>query len=162
MSDENKTSSRDNDNAGKDDDGVIKVKRTSTSPALLSQLQHSRQYQQARGLGAGATGASTWLVQRTTALALIPLAIWFAVSMVRLSQGSQAAAVSWLAFPVHAVLMALFIVIALRHAVIGLQIVLEDYVSGEATRTACVLLIKAGALVTGAAAVAALIWLVAM
>lgn len=155
MNDESNT---DDDNA--DDDDVIKVKRTSTSPALLSQLRQSRQYQRARGVGAGGTGASTWLVQRTTALALVPLAIWFAVSVVHLSQGSQAAAADWLAFPINAVLMALFIVIALRHAVIGVQIVLEDYLRHVAARTAAVLLIKAGAIVLGAASVAALIRLV--
>lgn len=143
-----------------DDDDVIKVERTSTSPALLSQLKHSRQYRQARGLGAGGSGVAIWRVQRMTALALIPLAIWFAVAMVRLSQGSRAAAADWLAFPVNAVLMALFLVIALRHAVIGVQIVLEDYVAGHGLRTACVLLVKACAVVLGAAAVAALVWLV--
>lgn len=157
MSDKHKT-----DDDSDDDDDVIKVKRTTTSPALLSQLRQSRQYQHARGLGAGHGGASTWLVQRTTALALVPLAIWFAVSVVRLSQGSQGAAAAWLAFPVNAVLMALFIVIALRHAVIGLQIVLEDYLRNIAARTTVVLLIKAGAIVLGAASVAALIRLVAV
>lgn len=157
--------SRDNGSGDKDDDNdddedeVIKVARTPTSPALLSQLQHSREYSKARGLGAGGTGAATFRVQRLTALALIPLAIWFAVSVVRMSHGTQAAAAAWLAWPVNAAIMALFIIIALRHAVIGVQIVFEDYVHGEGLRATCVLAVKAIALVLGVGAVAALIHL---
>lgn len=147
------------EDSGEDEDDVIKVARTPTSPALLSQLQHSRQYSQARGLGAGGTGAATFRVQRLTALALIPLVIWFAVSVVRLSTGTHAQAAAWLAWPVNAAIMALFIVIALRHAVIGLQIIFEDYVHGEGLRATCVLAVKAIALVLGVSAVAALIHL---
>jgi succinate dehydrogenase / fumarate reductase membrane anchor subunit len=98
-------------------------------------------------------------VQRLTAMALIPLAIWFAVSVVRMSTASQAAAAAWLAWPVNAVIMALFIVIALRHAVIGLQIILEDYVHHEGLRAVCVLVVKAIGLLLGVGAVAALIHL---
>lgn len=141
------------------DGDVIKVERTSTNPALLSQLRHSNEYHQARGLGAGKTGAATFQTQRITALALIPLAIWFAVSVVRLSTASQAAAAAWLAWPVNAAVMAVFVVIALRHAVIGVQIILEDYVDNEGLRAACVLVVKAIALVLGVASVAALIHL---
>lgn len=140
-------------------DEVIKVARTPTSPALLSQLEHRRDYARARGLGAGHTGAATWKVQRMTALALIPLAIWFVVSVIRMSFASQAAAADWLAWPVNAAVMAVFIVIALRHAVIGIESVFEDYVDGEGLRAASVLLVKLIALVLAVASIAALIHL---
>lgn len=144
---------------GENNDEVIQVERTPTSPALLSQLRHSNEYRQARGLGAGRTGAATFHLQRITALALIPLVIWFAVSMIRLSMGSRAEAAAWLAWPVNAAVMALFLVISLRHAVIGVQIIFEDYVGNEAVRKACIQLVKAIALVIGVAVVAALIHL---
>jgi succinate dehydrogenase / fumarate reductase membrane anchor subunit len=147
------------DDSGKDEDDVIKVERTSTTPALMSHLRHSRQYHQARGLGAGGTGAATFRLQRLTALALIPLVLWFGVSVVRLSTATRAAAAAWLAAPVNAMIMAVFIVFALRHAVIGLQIIFEDYVHSEGVRAVCVLAVKAIALALGIAAVAALIYL---
>lgn len=145
-----------NEQSSDGEDDVIKVARTSTNPYLLTQLEYRRLHQQARGLGAGGTGAAIFRAQRLTALGLIPLTIWFAICIVRLSTATQAEAAQWLAFPVHAVLMALFIVITLRHGVIGVQIVLEDYVS-EGLRTGCVLLVNTFAVVMGAASVAALI-----
>lgn len=140
-------------------DDTIKVARTSTNPALLTQLEHRKFYRQASSLGAGGTGATTWYAQRITALALIPLTVWFAVSVVRMSMASQAAAAQWLAHPVNAVVMAVFIVIALRHASIGLTIILEDYVPSEGLRAVAVLLVKAAALVLSVASIAALIHL---
>lgn len=148
--------SADNDS---DSDEVIKVARTPTSPALLTQLEHRHDYTRARGLGAGYTGAATWRVQRLTALALIPLAIWFVVSVVRLSFADRAAAADWLAFPPNAAVMAAYIVIALRHAVVGIESVLQDYVGGEGLRAASMLLIKLIALMLAVASVAALIHL---
>lgn len=143
----------------KDSDDEIKVARTPTSPALLSRLWHRKFYRQARGLGAGGTGAAIWRVQRITALALIPLTLWFAVSMVRLSTAPHEAAAHWLARPVNAAIMVLFIVIALRHASIGLNIILEDYVDGEAMRIVAGLAVKTVTLILGVAAVTALIHL---
>ncbi|NII09092.1 succinate dehydrogenase, hydrophobic membrane anchor protein [Oleiagrimonas sp. C23AA] len=157
--DDDGSDGNDDDSGGSDDDDVIKVARTPTDPSLLSQLKHSQQFRHAKGLGSGRTGAAIWSVQRLTALALIPLAIWFAVSVVLLTHASHTDAVHWLASPVRAVLLALFIVIALRHAVIGLTIILEDYVRGYALRTACVLVLKGAALVIAAAVIAALIHL---
>ncbi len=156
--DEDQDEDEDEDEDEKEDeDDVIKVARTPTSPALLSRLRHSREYDQARGLGAGGTGAAMFHVQRITALALIPLAIWFGVSVVRLSTATRAVAAHWLAWPVNAAIMASFIVIALRHAVIGLQIIFEDYIHDAGLRAACVLAVKAIALIVGVGAVAALI-----
>lgn len=147
------------DHDGGNDDDVIHVAATPTSPALLSQLAHSHEYTRARGPGAGHTGAATFLAQRLTAMALVPLAIWFAVSVLRMSRGDHADAAAWLTWPVNAVLMALFIAVALRHAVIGIRIILEDYVPHPAWRNTCVIVVQALAWVLAVAAVAALVHL---
>lgn len=159
-SNDNSTRSTDQNGGNGEDNGdndVIKVKRTGTSPAVLSQLQRGRLFQQARGLGAGGTGAIVWRAQRLTALALIPLVLWFMVSVVYMSTQPRADIAAWLAYPVNAVLMALFIVIGLRHGVIGIGIVMEDYVANDTLRSFWMLLIKAAALVLGVAVIAALI-----
>src|SRR5699024_335963 len=115
-------------------DSVITVARTSTSPAVLTRLRQSQLFQEARGLGAGGNGVTIWRIQRLTALGLIPLTIWFVASVVNLSTAPRPDVVAWLAFPVNAGLMALYLVFALRHGVIGIQIVMEDYVRNESVR----------------------------
>ena len=69
--------------------------------------------------------------QRVTAVALVPLAIWFRVSALSLIGADRDDAVAFLAEPLNAVLMALFIVAALMHMALGLQVVIEDYVHSE-------------------------------
>lgn len=147
------------DNDGGDDD-VIHVAQTPASDALRTQLKNNRVDSEARALGAGHTGSAIFHTQRVTALALIPLSIWFVVGVVRMTTGAthqQAAA--WLSGPVQAVLMAVFIVVGLRHAVIGIRIVAEDYVRAEPWFSGCVFASQAIAVLIGTASIAALIHL---
>lgn len=81
----------------------------------------------ARGLGSAKDGLHHWWVQRLTAVALIPLVVWFAVSLVMLSGADYDAARAWIGSPVVMVLLILTIVIGLHHAQLGLQVVIEDY-----------------------------------
>ena len=53
-----------------------------------------------------------WIVQRLTAIALIPLAIWFLVSLLLLPDLHYATARAWVALPLNAVLLGLMIVVA--------------------------------------------------
>lgn len=153
----------DRDGSGASDDDVIHVAQTPTNPALLTQLEHNRVDNEARALGAGHTGSAIFHMQRLTALALIPLSIWFVVGVVRMvtgATGAHAQPAEWLSGPVQGVLMAIFIVIGLRHAVIGIRIVLEDYVRTEPWHTSCVRVTQAIAVLIGTASIAALIHLV--
>src|SRR5699024_10657219 len=123
--DADKNSDHEDDDHG--DDDVIHVASTPTNPALLTQLRHARIDNEARALGAGHTGSAIFHIQRLTAMALIPLSIWFVIGLIRMAtSGTQAQAAEWLSGSVQAVLMAVFIVIGLRHGVIGIRIVLED------------------------------------
>lgn len=80
--------------------------------------------------GRAAKGVHHWWVQRVTSIALIPLSIWFAVSMFALPAHDYYTVVAWLAQKWTAILMALFIAISAWHSQLGVQIVLEDYVHG--------------------------------
>ena len=82
----------------------------------------------ARGLGSAKNGAHHFIVQRLTAVALIPLAIWFLVAALRLLHGEYADARTWLAQPLNASLMSVFIMALFYHAQLGVQVVIEDYV----------------------------------
>ena len=84
----------------------------------------------ALGQGSAKTGLDHWLAQRSTAIALIPLGLWFIVSMVLLRHGSFEVAAAWVAAPINAILLILLVMALLYHSVIGLQVIVEDYVKG--------------------------------
>lgn len=108
------------------------------------------------GLGPAHSGVEHFWRQRVTATALIPLSIWFAVAILSLIGADRETVVSYLHEPVHAVLMILFIIAALMHMVLGIQVVIEDYVPNEGQKIALLLLNKAFAWAVGAASLFAL------
>ncbi len=95
-----------------------------------------------RGLGSAREGAVHWWAQRMTALALVPLTVWFAISVIRLAGAEHGAFADWLASPFNAVAMLLFTIAGFHHAALGLQVVLEDYISGEGRRVAAIVAVK--------------------
>lgn len=94
------------------------------------------------GLGSAGHGFSHWWWQRVTAIALIPLSIWFAVSVLSLVGADYVVARNWLAAPINATILFLFVVTALYHAQTGLQVVIEDYVHTKWLNLSLLLLIK--------------------
>lgn len=99
---------------------------------------------EARGKGSAHEGAHHWLHQRITAIANIPLVLWFVYSIVCLVNQDHAAAGQFFNSPVNAALMSLLIISSFYHAALGLQIVVEDYVSSKAKRIVTLLVIKLG------------------
>ncbi len=95
-----------------------------------------------RGLGSAKEGVQHWWMQRVTAIALIPLSIWFAAEIVFLTDVDRATAIQWLGSPVTLGLMSLFLVALIYHAVLGLQVVIEDYVHTRPAKLILLLLIQ--------------------
>jgi succinate dehydrogenase / fumarate reductase membrane anchor subunit len=93
-----------------------------------------------RGLGSAKGGTHHWWMQRVTAIALVPLVIWFVASMVGLIGADRATVVFWLKLPVPAVLMVLFMVTGFYHLKLGLQVIIEDYVHAECVKVSALLL----------------------
>lgn len=92
-----------------------------------------------RGLGAGKHGTGHFIGQRVSAIALVPLVIWFVWALVAHAGGDFGTARDFLSHPVNAALMLLFVLTGLYHLMIGLQVVIEDY-SANATRIVLLLL----------------------
>lgn len=95
-----------------------------------------------RGLGSAKEGVQHWWAQRATAVALVPLTIWFVASILALLGGSRAELMAWLASPFSAGLLILFLVATFWHALLGLQVVIEDYVHHEGRKLAALLAVK--------------------
>jgi succinate dehydrogenase / fumarate reductase membrane anchor subunit len=97
----------------------------------------------ARGLGSARAGSHHWWAQRLTAIALVPLTLWFIFAVIHLSGASHQAVIDWLSAPLTMGLMLALIVATFHHMQLGLQVVIEDYVHDERAKLASVLLIKA-------------------
>jgi succinate dehydrogenase / fumarate reductase membrane anchor subunit len=106
-----------------------------------------------RGLGAARAGTAHWWLQRLTAVALVPLALWFVLAALHLSGLPREAVAHWAANPINAALLIALVVAAFQHGQLGLQVVLEDYIHGEAVRLVLVLLVKGAAILLGLIAV---------
>jgi succinate dehydrogenase / fumarate reductase membrane anchor subunit len=118
--------------------------------SLRSPLGH------ALGHGSARTGAAHWYQQRVTAIALLLLGTWFAVSLACLGGASYGLVRAWLAAPRNSVLTVLLVLVAAWHAALGLQVVVEDYVSAKLLRATILIVVNfalAVAAVTGVLAV---------
>ena len=80
------------------------------------------------GHGSAKDGTEHWWSQRVTAVALVPLTLWFVASLLGMDSFDHAAVIAWLSQPLHAVLMILTLLAVLYHSQLGLQVVVEDYV----------------------------------
>lgn len=85
----------------------------------------------ARGLGSAKSGVDHWVAQRMTAVANLILGLWLVISIVCNRDMGYTEAVLWLSEPLNAILMVLFVISSFYHAVLGMQVVTEDYIHNE-------------------------------
>ena len=111
----------------------------------------------ARGLGSAREGVHHWWAQRLTAIALIPLVVWFAISLVMMSGADYGAVRAWIGSPMVMVLLILTIAVGLHHGQLGLQVVIEDYVHGDGFKLALIVAVRFIAIFFGLAAVVAIL-----
>ena len=81
-----------------------------------------------RGLGSAQHGGEHWLTERVTSIALLLLGIWFIASLLILPALDLRTILEWLHAPSAAVPMALLIIVGFKHALDGMQVVVDDYV----------------------------------
>jgi succinate dehydrogenase / fumarate reductase membrane anchor subunit len=96
----------------------------------------------ARGLGSARAGSHHWWAQRLTALALVPLTLWFIFSVIHLAGASHQVVIDWLSAPLTLGLMLALIVATFHHLHLGVQVVIEDYVHDERIKIGAVLAVK--------------------
>ena len=87
-----------------------------------------------RGLGSAREGGEHWLTERVTSIALLLLGSWLIASLLLLPDLSQRTVLEWLRPASGAVPMALLIVIGFKHALVGMKVVVDDYVHQEGNR----------------------------
>jgi len=110
-----------------------------------------------RGLGSARHGAGHWWAQRLTAVALVPLVLWFTASVIDLSGAGHGAVHAWLADPVVAVAVVVLLGTLFHHSQLGLQVVIEDYVHTEWVKISAIVLVKFGSIALATASVFAVL-----
>ena len=86
------------------------------------------------GLGSAKGGVEHWWTQRVSAAALVLLGLWFAFAVAGLDDFSYATVVAWIEQPVTSVLLILTALTVSYHSHLGVQVVIEDYVHGNAAK----------------------------
>jgi succinate dehydrogenase / fumarate reductase membrane anchor subunit len=106
----------------------------------------------ATGLGSAKSGTEHFWHQRMSAVALVPLSIWFVLSALSLVGDNLAEVLVFLGEPMNAILMFLFLFAALYHMTLGVQVVIEDYIHEERVKLLSLMLNRFFALGIGFAA----------
>jgi succinate dehydrogenase / fumarate reductase membrane anchor subunit len=109
------------------------------------------------GLGSAKEGVAHWWAQRLTAVALIPLLLWFVIALIGLTGADRLAVVAWLHMPLPAIATVLMLIAVFWHMSLGLQVVIEDYVHAEWSKITLLVLNKFVAYALGAAGVFAVL-----
>jgi succinate dehydrogenase / fumarate reductase, membrane anchor subunit len=129
----------------------------SAIPSDMTALRDETMLRHVRQLGSARDGLSEWRLQRLTAIALIPLSLYFVASVLWLATSDGITAAAWLASPVTALLVMLFVLAGLAHALVGLRSVFLDYVHTRARLVAAGLFIRAAAVLLAGASVLAIL-----
>ena len=113
------------------------------------------------GLGSAKDGVQHWWMQRVSAVALVPLTVWFVAAIIVHTGADYATFVAWMRNPITDILMTLLLIALFYHVALGLQVIVEDYVHSDtkfavmiAVRLACFALAVAGIVATLRIAVA--------
>ena len=94
-------------------------------------------------------GVSHWKLQRISAIAMVPLVIWFTSSLMLVLMEGYEQSIEWLQSPINATGLILLFGTLYFHAASGLQVVIEDYVHHEGLKTLSLILIKLLSVVLG-------------
>jgi succinate dehydrogenase / fumarate reductase, membrane anchor subunit len=82
----------------------------------------------AMGLGSAKSGVEQWWAERVSAVALVPLTLWFMASIIAHTGSNYVDFVMWLRTPTIMILMILLVIALFYHAALGLEVVIDDYV----------------------------------
>ncbi|MBO0738973.1 MAG: succinate dehydrogenase, hydrophobic membrane anchor protein [Alphaproteobacteria bacterium] len=94
------------------------------------------------GLGSAKEGVEHWWVQRLTAVALVPLTLWFVIALVGSIGADLESVQNWIGRPLPAILLVLLLIATFYHMSLGLQVVVEDYVHAEFAKLGLIIAVR--------------------
>jgi succinate dehydrogenase / fumarate reductase membrane anchor subunit len=97
----------------------------------------------ALGVGSAKSGVQHWWAERITAVALVPLCLWFITSIVTHAGSDYAVFIAWIRTPLATSCMILLLIALFHHSALGLQVVIEDYVHSD-VRLVAIIAVRLG------------------
>jgi succinate dehydrogenase / fumarate reductase, membrane anchor subunit len=94
------------------------------------------------GMGSAKDGTGHWWAQRVTAVALIPLTLWFFYSLLALRALDYGTVKAWLALPISSFLAVLAVAVLTYHSYLGTTVVVEDYVPSPGLKVGSLMLLR--------------------
>ncbi len=97
----------------------------------------------ARGLGASHDGTQHFIALRLTSWLLVPLTLWFVITLAYLAHSDYAQVMTWFKQPINAILFISFLLTMIWHASLGLQVIIEDYFHSELLKMLALMVLRA-------------------
>lgn len=102
------------------------------------------------------TGAHHWLMQRISAIGMIPLILWLVLSFVKITEDPAGYLPVFFAYPLNAVMGILLIIASMYHGSLGMRVIIEDYISNKTKMHFYIMLVHFISIVTAVAGVIAI------
>ena len=112
------------------------------------------------GLGSAKDGTAHWWAQRVSAMALIPLTLWFVISLLALPALDYGTVRAWLSVPLSSLLAVLLVAVLTYHSYLGTNEVIEDYVHAAGVKLISLLLLRFLYVLVGGASIFAILFIV--
>ena len=109
------------------------------------------------GLGSAKDGTTHWWAQRVTAIALLPLTLWFAASLLTLPGLDYETVRTWASVPVTGFLTLLLVAVLTYHSYLGTIVIVEDYVSSSGMKVLSLMVLRFLYVLAGGAAIFAIL-----
>jgi succinate dehydrogenase / fumarate reductase membrane anchor subunit len=110
-----------------------------------------------RGLGSAKDGTHHFWYQRITAIVLVPLILWICYSLIRMTTMEYESVLIWISSPINTLLLLALVIAVFFHALLGIQVVIEDYIHTEWQKIASIILVKFLVFLAGMASVLAIV-----
>jgi succinate dehydrogenase / fumarate reductase membrane anchor subunit len=108
------------------------------------------------GLGSAKDGTAHWWAQRVTAVALVPLALWFVFSLLTLPDFEYETVRTWLSVPITGFLSVLLVGVMSYHSYLGTIVIIEDYVASSGMKVLSLMILRFLYVLAGGAAMFAI------
>jgi succinate dehydrogenase / fumarate reductase membrane anchor subunit len=94
------------------------------------------------GMGSAKDGTAHWWAQRVSAVALIPLTLWFVFSLLTLPAFDYDTVRTWLSVPFSGFLAVLLVAVLAYHSYLGTIVIVEDYVTAAGMKVLTLLVLR--------------------
>lgn len=112
----------------------------------------------AKGKGSAKSGSTHWLYQRITAIILIACSVWLVFFIKCLANKSNIEFITTVQKPYNIVPLGILVITSFYHAMLGMRVIIEDYISCIKLRTSLIILLQIFCIITIATFIVALFY----